>query len=154
MCIFDQSKAITMKNILVTLELDESSQKIVDYAGDLAKKLDAKLWLVHITAPEPDFVGYKVGPQYVRDARADEIKGELAELRKHTYNLKEKGIDAEGFLLQGATVDMVAEESEKLNVDLLIAGRHDKDFFYRLFAGSVSEEILRRVRIPVLLLPI
>lgn len=57
MCIFDHSKAITMKNILVTLELDESSQKIVDYAGDLAKKLDAKLWLVHITAPEPDFVG-------------------------------------------------------------------------------------------------
>jgi nucleotide-binding universal stress UspA family protein len=143
-----------MKNILVTLELDESSQKIVDYAGGLAKKLDAKLWLVHITAPEPDFVGYKVGPQYVRDARADEIKGELAELRKHTYSLKEKGIDAEGFLLQGATVDMVAEESEKLNIDLLIAGRHDKDFFYRLFAGSVSEEILRRVRIPVLLLPI
>ena len=65
-----------MKNILVSIDFNEQEALLMDRAYEFAKAFDAKIWLVHIAAPDPDFVGYDAGPQYVRDARAEDLKGE------------------------------------------------------------------------------
>lgn len=62
-----------MKNILVTIDFNENENLLLDKAYQMAKAFGAKLWLMHIAAPDPDFVGYDVGPQYIRDARATEL---------------------------------------------------------------------------------
>ena len=46
----------------------------------MAEKFGSKLWLVHIAAPDPDFVGYGTGPIYIRDSRAKELKEEHQQL--------------------------------------------------------------------------
>ena len=43
-----------------------------------------------------------------------------------------------------ATIEMIIEESKKLNVDLIIAGHHKHGFFYNAFVGSVSAEIMKK----------
>ena len=143
-----------MKNILVTLDFDENEKHLLDSAVQFAKSFSAKLWLIHITAPDPDFIGYDVGPQYIRDNRAEEIRKEHRQLEDYCNALEKKGIDADGLLLQGATTQMILEESEKLNIDMIITGHHNRGIFYKALLGSVSSQIIKKSKIPVLVIPL
>ena len=145
---------LRMKNILVTIDFDEKIDLLLDKAFELAESLDSKIWLMHITAPEPDFMGYDVGPQYIRDFRAKELRKEHQLLQEYADKLKKRGVDAEGLLVQGATTEMIIKESKKLKIDLIIAGHHDHGFFYKAFVGSVSSQIIKKANIPVLIVPI
>lgn len=143
-----------MKNILVTIDFDENEKKLIDMAFKFAKSFDSKLWLIHIAAPDPDFVGYEVGPQYIRDSRATEVRKEHKLLQRYSIELKTKGVDSEGLLIQGATIEMVIEEARKLNADLIITGHQEHNFFYNAFVGSVSAKIVKKSKIPVLVVPL
>lgn len=143
-----------MKNILVAIDFNKNETLLIDKAFELAESFDSKLWLMHIAAPDPDFVGYEVGPQYIRDSRATKLRKEHKQLQKYSTMLKKKGVDSEGLLLQGATIEMIIEESKKLDADLIIAGQHDHGFFYNAFVGSVSAQIIKKSKIPVLIVPL
>ena len=143
-----------MKNILVTSDFNGNEQILIDKALQLATAFDSKLWLIHIAAPDPDFIGYEVGPQHVRDWRASTLKEEHKRLQEYADKLNEKGVEAEGLLIQGPTIEMIMDEAKKLNVELIIAGHHDHNFFYKAFLESVSSEILKKSKIPVLMVPL
>ena len=143
-----------MKNILVAIDFEENIESVIDKAFELANAFKAKVWLLHIAAPEPYFVGYEVGPQYIRDSRAEDLRKEHRQLQRFTSELEGKGIDAEGLLIQGATIEMIIGESKKLNVDLIIAGHHERSFFYMALIGSVSSQIIKKSKIPVLIVPV
>lgn len=143
-----------MKNILVALDFDDNEQKLIDQAVQLAEAFNSKLWLMHIAAPDPDFVGYEVGPQYIRDERASNLRKEHRQIQAYTAKVKERGIEAEGLLVQGATIEMIIEESEKLKTDLIIAGHLKQGFFYNAFIGSTSSEIIKRSKVAVMIVPL
>jgi nucleotide-binding universal stress UspA family protein len=143
-----------MKNILVTIDLNKDDQLLIDKAFQLAEQFDSKIWLLHIAAPDPDYIGYKVGPQYIRDFRASELRKEHRLLQELTNDLTKKGVNAEGLLVQGATIEMIMEEAKKLTVDLIITSHHEHNFIYQAFVGSVSGKIVKRSRIPVLIVPL
>ncbi len=143
-----------MKNILVTIDFNKNEQSLVDKAFQLAEQFDSKIWLIHIAAPDPDFVGYDIGPQYIRDSRASVLREEHKLLQKQADELKKKGVNAEGLLVQGATIEMIMAESKKLNIDLIIAGHHEHNFLYKAFVGSVSGQIIEKSKIPVLIVPL
>ena len=143
-----------MKNILVTLDFDKNESLLIDKAFQLAKALKSKIWLMHITAPDPHFVGYEVGPQHIRDNRANELKKERRIIQDHTGKLKQGGVSAKGLYIQGATIEMILEKSKELNIDLIIAGHHNHGFFYKAFIGSVSSQIIKKSKIPVLIVPL
>jgi hypothetical protein len=56
-----------MKNISGNIDFTENESLLIDKAFEMAKSFDSKLWLMHIATADPDFVGYEVGPQYIRD---------------------------------------------------------------------------------------
>lgn len=143
-----------MKNILVSIDFNEQEDFLMDKAYELAKAFDSKIWLVHIAAPDPDFVGYDVGPQYIRDTRADDLRAEHKLLQDYAQILEDKGVRAEGLLVQGATVEMLLKEAKKLSTDLIITGHHDHNFIYKAFIGSISDEIIKDSKIPVLMVPL
>lgn len=144
---------IAMKNILVGIDFDENTELLIDKAVEIAKQFESKIWLLHVATPSPDFVGYEVGPQYIRDSRAEELMNEHKDLAVLTDTLKEKGLDVDGLLIQGATIDIILEESSKLNIDLIVAGYHEHNFLYKTFFGSTSSEIISKSHIPVLVVP-
>ncbi len=51
-----------MKNILVTINFDKNEKILLEKSVQFANAFNSKLWLMHIAAPEPDFVGYEIGP--------------------------------------------------------------------------------------------
>lgn len=143
-----------MKNILVTIDFDDESNVILNKAIEIAQKFNSKIWLIHVAAPNPDFVGYEVGPQYIRDFRASELRREHELIHEYTVKLKEKNIESEGLVIQGATVDMVIEESQKLNIDLLVIGHHKHNFLYKVFIENTEDQIINHSQIPVLVVPL
>lgn len=143
-----------MKNILISLDLKEYSQQLIDKGVELAAKFDSKVWLMHVTDPDPDFVGYEVGPQYLRDLKADDIRTAHKTLQELTEGIRRQNIEAEGLLIQGPTVEMILEEAKKLSVDLLIIGYEKHGFFYKAFVGETSTEIIKESNIPILVVPV
>lgn len=142
-----------MKNIMVTLDFKGAEEVLLAKAVELAQAFKSKIWLVHIAAPDPDFVGYEAGPDYIRDDRAKELRKEHRLLQEYTDTLKGQAIEAEGLLVQGATVETIFEKAKDLQIDLLICGHQEHGFFYNLVQGSVSSEIIKNAKIPVLLIP-
>jgi nucleotide-binding universal stress UspA family protein len=143
-----------MKNILVAINFEENELLVVEKALEMAKAFEAKVWLMHIAAPNPDFVGNEVGPQSTRDFRAVQLKKQHRLLDEYAQQLRNKGVEAEGMLIQGATIETLLEEAEQLNIDLLILGNQVRGFFYKTFVGSVSQGIIKRAKLPILLVPL
>lgn len=142
-----------MKHILIPYDFSAVGEQLLNVATELAKPLGAKLWVVHVAAPDPDFVGFKVGPQYVRDHMADLLRQEHQDLQDITKRISEKGIDAEALLVQGPTVDTLLEVAERVQADLFVVGSHGRSALFRAFVGSVSEQLLKDSKIPVLVVP-
>lgn len=143
-----------MKTILIALDREKESEKLIGLGLSLATKFQSKIWLVHIAAPDPEFVGYEVGPQYIRDFRAKELKQEHQYLRGLAERLHEKGVEAQGLLIEGPTADRIIEESERLEADLIMLGSHKHSVIHHIFVGDTAETVLKRSSIPLLVVPI
>jgi nucleotide-binding universal stress UspA family protein len=62
-------------------------------------------------------------------------------------------LDTTALLVHGATVEVILKEASDLEVDLIVVGSHGRGAMYQLLVGSVSEEVLKKSRIPVLVIP-
>lgn len=144
----------TLKNIMVAVDFNDSIGELMVYAESLAQKFGAKIWVLHVADPEPDFVGYEPGPQYIRDIKAEEYREEHHNLQEVCKNFISEEIQSEALLIQGSTVETVLDEARKLNIDLLIVGTHKHSFLHNLLQESVSMELLKKAEIPMLTIPI
>ena len=142
-----------MKNIAVALDLSNSSNVLIKQAKVLARANDAKIWLIHIAAPDPDFIGYDVGPNYIREDRAEVLKEEHKTLGDLKNSLTDVGVEAEALLIQGPIVQTLLEELDKLNIDLLVIGKKGHGLLHRAILGSTFDAIVKKVHIPMLAVP-
>ena len=141
------------KNILALIDFSRTSNQVVTRAGDLALFYDAKCWLIHVATPDPEFVGYEVGPQYIRDHRADVLKEEHHKLQGYKAELLQKNIDCETLLVQGQTNATIMAEVDKLQIDMIVLGSHGRTRLYDLLVGSVCEYLLRYAPVPLVIIP-
>lgn len=141
------------KNILALVDFSSVSGPVVERAGDLALKYGAKCWIVHIAAPDPDFVGYDVGPQHERDHRAEQLREEHRQLQEYKSSLEAKGVTCEALLIQGPLPQAVMDEAQKLEADLIVVGSHGRSMLYELLVGSVCEYLLKNSKVPLLVVP-
>lgn len=142
-----------MKSILALIDLSPISTRVVEMAASLARSTDAHLWILHIAAPDPDFVGFGDGPQYIRDSRAKQLRQEHQLLQDMRDAERDKGTHAEALLVQGTTVETLFDEAKRLKADLLVLGTHGHGGLYKALTGSVSEQVIKHTRIPVMLIP-
>ena len=143
-----------MKNIIVAIDFENNQHLVLDQALIFGKTFNAKLWLLHIAAPDPDFVGMEAGPQTERDNRAAQLRKEHRLLEDYTREISNKGVAAEGLLIQGTTTETIIEKAKTLKADLIIKGHHEHGFIYKALIGSVSNQIIKRTKIPVLIVPL
>lgn len=143
-----------MKSILVAVDLRDTDQLLIEQALALAESFESKVWIVHVAAPDPDFVGYGVGPTYIRDTRADQLRKEHRQLQSYAGWLNDQAVDADGLLIQGPTIEMLRDEVKKLKIDLLILGSHKHSFLYEMFVGNTAVQLIKGIEIPVLIVPL
>ena len=139
---------------LIAVDLSEASSGMLRQARQYAKLLAAKVWLVHVAPPDPEFVGYEPGPQYIRDTLAKQFHEEHQAMHQEAGVFKATGLDATPLLIQGPTVQTLLDESDKLDVDIIIIGSHGHGVLHQMLMGSVCEGVLHRSTRPVLVIPI
>jgi nucleotide-binding universal stress UspA family protein len=143
-----------LQNILVAVDFGDGDQTLLEAALQMAQKFPAKIWIVHVAAPDPDFVGYEPGPQYIRDGRADVLKNEHKILHTYAEQMKNAGVNSEALLVQGQTVETILEEAAKLKINLFIAGTHKHGFLHRWLNTNAPIELAKRSKIPLLIVPL
>lgn len=142
-----------MKQILVPIDLKVESQAILNVAIAVAKAFGAQVRLIHVAAPEPDFVGYEAGPQYIRDMQADSLRAEHVQIQSMAEAMTAKGIETQALLIQGPTTETILAEAERLGSDLIVMGTHGRRGLAKAFMGSICDEVLRANMIKVLVVP-
>lgn len=142
-----------MKNILVCLDLSDETNTIVATARELAECSGAAIRLIHVAAPDPDFVGFEAGPQTVRDQEATEIHEDHRLLQELQEQLAEELPEVSALLIQGPTIAKILEEAGRYEADLIVMGTHGAGALHHLLVGSVSEGVLKEAHVPVLLVP-
>lgn len=143
----------TIQNILVTVDFGDKDKAVLAEALLVAGKFKAKTWILHIAMPEPDFVGYDVGPQYIRDIRAKDLRKEHKTLKKYADSFVKAGVKAEGLLVQGPTIETILDEAKKLKIDLIVTGVHKHGFWFRLLSENTPAELAAQSKTPLLLVP-
>jgi len=142
-----------VRKLLAAVDFSAVSKAVVDQAASLAEAFSAELTLLHVAAPDPDFVGYEAGPQHVRDARAKDLRTEHRDIQELADGLRERSVSARALMIQGPTVEKILEEAEQLQADTIVIGSHGHGALHRVLLGSVSEGVVRGARCPVLVVP-
>jgi nucleotide-binding universal stress UspA family protein len=140
-------------NILVAIDLSESSEIIIGQMKELAKALSAKIWLLHVAEPNPDFVGHEVDTEVMRDVIAKRFQKEHRLLQQFGQELRSAGLDCTALLVQGSITETILNEAAKLSADMVILGSQGKGAIGRFLLGSTSEGILHKSPVPVLVVP-
>ncbi len=137
------------KTILVPTDFSEPSKAALEYALMLAKKLDAKVHLVH--AYELPVVGFPDGTLTITAEMATRIieaaRDSLAQL---VAAYADRGVPLTSSLEQADPRDGVLSAAKKANADLIVMGTHGRRGLSRALIGSVAEGVVRRSSIPVL----
>ncbi len=142
-----------MKTVAAFIDFSEISNMVVHQAASVARRFFAHLYIIHVAAPNPAFIGYEPGPQHQRDWRAEQLHKEHAQLQEVAATLSGEGVAVTPLLIQGATVDKIIEESERLDVDLMVLGSHGHGALYNMLMGSVCEGVLHRSTRMMLIIP-
>ena len=139
--------------LLVAIDFSEVTEKIMVRVKELAMKVNAKVWLIHVVQPEPDFIGYEVGPVTERDFIAKKFHQKHQLLQEKAEELKKEGVVITPLLVQGPTVETILNQAEKLDVDIIVAGSHGHGAMFRILVGSISEGLLHNSTKPLLIVP-
>jgi nucleotide-binding universal stress UspA family protein len=142
-----------MKKLLAAIDFSNATEGVVTQAAALAESFSAELTLIHVAAPDPDFVGYDAGPDSVREARADELRFEHRKLQEIAERLRGRGIAAKALLIQGPTIEKILDEAKHLRADAIVIGSHGHGALHRALLGSVSEGVMRGTTCPVHVVP-
>lgn len=139
--------------LLAALDLATTTPAVLREARNWSRRLSAQLTLVHVAAPDPDFIGYAAGPDTVRAAMARTFHREHRQIEAAAVELRQDGIDTTALLLQGPTAETILKEADKLSVDAIVMGTRARGALHDLIVGSTSQQVLQKSTRPVLLVP-
>jgi nucleotide-binding universal stress UspA family protein len=139
-------------SLLVALDFTDVTDAQILIVARLAAP-NREIYLLHVAEPDPSFVGFDAGPDEVRDQVAREFHEEHARIQAMADRLREAGFDAKALLVQGPTVATILAEADKLNAEAIVVGSHGHGKLYDFAVGSVSSEVIRKSKVPVLVVP-
>lgn len=166
-----------IKRILFTTDLSQQTRHAFNYAAGLAHQYGATLTILYVmedisgsqSAHLKAFIGSerwkdleKSQEQHIQQvligkkregAMIREALGEMFTAAQK--GLPEKKLQSDEIVVtQGDPVDCIAHEAEARQVDLIIMGYHPRGRLGEAIIGSVSRSVLRRSKVPVLLVPL
>ena len=148
-----------MKKVLITLDYNPNSEKVVTKGYELAQLMNAEVCLFHVLSEmryygmqyEP-FMGYE-GYAFPIDFKIQEEFVKVAQdyLDKTKAHLKGENISTH--LAEGDTAKSILEYANKWNADLIVMGTHSHGTLEKLFLGTVASSVLENTEIPVYMVP-
>ena len=139
-------------SLLVTIDFSAVTDAQLDIVDRLASPR-REIHLLHVTEPDPSFVGLAAGPEEVQHQVANELQHAHDELDALADRLRAKGHTVDTWLVSGPTVQTILEQAEKLDADVIVMGSHGRGKLFDLVVGSVSAGVIRKSPVAVLVVP-
>ncbi len=140
---------VEVKNILCAIDFSEISPRVASYAQDLARGLNAGVYVLHV-APSIDQYAYLRIPPTDFQERVNEA---IVEAERTMETFVRENFDIEkvtGRVLSGYAVDVILEFAKVENIDLIVIGTHGRSGLDKVLFGSVAEKIVKSSKIPVM----
>jgi nucleotide-binding universal stress UspA family protein len=141
-----------MRRVLACVDLTESSERVLGCARGLCEP-DGQLVILHVAAPDPDFVGYGVGPQSVRQSVALELRTEHSQVQRLAAALEAQGLAVTPLTVQGMAAEKIIDHAERLDVDFIVLATQGHSMIHDWIVGSVARGVVKGARRPVVLVP-
>jgi nucleotide-binding universal stress UspA family protein len=145
------------QRILVTLDGSDLSERALEPAFQMARKLGAEVTLMRVVAVEPLALAAGAGPQYFQLAGQHE-QHDRAEAEAYLRGLKRVWSVAEvpirTRVAVGVPPEMIVAAAHEGGTDLVVMSTHGRSGLSRLLYGSVAEAVLRGTHLPLLLIPV
>ncbi len=142
-----------IKSILVPLDGSQFAEQALPWAACLARVCGAHLELVRVHDPVPPWtiategaVAATTMDPTIRDAEEQYLANCAARLGEGGFT----GVTHQ--LLEGEVVERIAAHAEDNAFGLVVLATHGRGAVSRLWLGSVSDALVRRLTVPVLLI--
>ena len=143
-----------MKNqILIAVDLSESSELVIKKGIELAIKMEASVILSSVI---PMYVDYLQSQMSMVPTPWDEIYTAQREAAIKELKLvqdKFPNIPIEIYVEVGNAKDVVIDKATKDKVDYIVVGTHGRTGFSHVVMGSTAEYIVRHATMPVMVVP-
>lgn len=136
------------KKILLATDGSPSIERGVLYAGHIARVEGAEIVVIHVyEAPEryANFAGYNELLEHYRKV-AQSLVDEIVQ------QLRDDGAQVRGELAMGVPAEAIIQTANEHDIDIIIMGTRGSSNLKDIL-GSVSMQVLRRARCPVLQIP-
>jgi nucleotide-binding universal stress UspA family protein len=140
-------------NILVPLDGSEYAEQAVSLAGSIARRSGGALRLASVEEPLPALVLASGSPDAAREVELEECD----QLTNYLDSTASAVRDVQGgsvgtAVLHGPVAAALSEYAETSAMDLVVMTTRGRRGLSRWLIGSVADQLLRRIHVPVLLL--
>jgi len=147
--------------ILVPIDDISSAGLALDQARDLAKSNGASVVVMHVVTPDNPLLthdehmaGVHAAPQIVEMAQKDEkahFEAEKAEIQPAIDSLDSEGVETSLLVISGNAHNEIVRVVNEQGVDLVILSTHGRRGVSRALLGSVADEVVHDVGVPVMI---
>ena len=144
------------EKILVPLDGTDSAEAALEVAREMAAKFGSTLVLVHVapgyeaavgaTMAEPFGAAGAVGAAIEAEKAAEASAAEYLTAVREEYGTPEWST----MVVEGDSATAIADTVDATGADLVVMATHARKGLKRFFLGSVSDDVIRRVGVPVL----
>ena len=138
-----------IQNILVPVDLSESSLNALNTAVAIAKKHNASIQILHVEENAIDQVDETASFSSTSRLNASDIVTALASTISYSHNIP-AGIIVE----EGNVSDIIVNKSDKIHADLIVMGSHGASGYRDGFVGSNAYAVIKYATCPVLCIPV
>ena len=145
--------------LLFATDLNES-RKVTNQVQDLAKSLNAELFVVHVHVPTPTTplgVDPLSGFGEIAYALYDPaIEDSIVKAERHDFDefVSERfTIPVRPALHQGDPARVILDDADNMGVDMIIMAKRRHTAIERMLLGSVTNTVAREAHQPVVLMP-
>ena len=139
---------VQIERILCPVDFYPASERAVDYAVILAENYGAQLTLLHVVAPIlPSAYGVRVDLKSLVEALKEESARKLQQLSK---TAERKKVPVECIVRTGEIHEEIQKMVKSAQIDFVVMGTHGRRGIERWVLGSVAEQLLRSVKVPLL----
>jgi len=151
-----------IKKVLITLDYNQSAQKVAEWGYEIAHSMDAEITILHVVvdpiyysdpaySPIVGFSGHLASTPLILDSM-DGLKSVVQDfLDKIKHHLGDENIKT--LIEHGDFSDSILKTSIEMKADMIIMGSHSQKWLEKIVMGSVSENVLKCTSIPILIIP-
>jgi nucleotide-binding universal stress UspA family protein len=140
-----------IRKILVPTDFSAHAAEAFRVAHTVAQAVGADVILFHIARPP---VVVSEGGPFLADPAKSEATDLWDRIRSSQPNDSNVRVHHEMIIAEGPSANQIFEILDKLGCDLIVMGTHGQSWLKQRFFGSVTEQVLRHARCPVMVVKV